>query len=65
MVFAEGDRNRAQKRNHQLSFGETLALLGPKDEAKRFLTNAARLGHAKARKVLQQLKDDASNHSGD
>jgi hypothetical protein len=28
-------------------------------EAKRFLTNAARLGHARARELLQQLKDVA------
>ena len=45
--------------------GKHLLYWDRKDEAKRFLTNAARLGHAKARKVLQQLKDDASNHSGD
>ena len=40
--------------------GKHLLYWDRKDEAKRFLTNAARLGHAKARELLQQLKDDAS-----
>jgi tetratricopeptide (TPR) repeat protein len=31
------------------------------EEAKKFLTNAARLGHAKARELLQQLKETASS----
>lgn len=40
--------------------GKHLLYWDREDEAKRFLTNAARLGHAKARELLQQLKDDAS-----
>ena len=40
--------------------GKHLLYWDQKEEAKRFLTNAARLGHAKARELLQQLKGTAS-----
>jgi len=40
--------------------GKHLLYWDREEEAKRFLTNAARLGHAKARELLQQLKDTAS-----
>ena len=40
--------------------GKNLLLWDRRKEAKRFLTTAARLGHAKARELLQQLKGDAS-----
>ena len=40
--------------------GKHLLYWNREDEAKRFLQNAARLGHAKARALLQQLKDTAS-----
>ena len=40
--------------------GKHLLYWDREDEAKRFLTNAARLGHARARELLQQLKDPAS-----
>jgi tetratricopeptide (TPR) repeat protein len=40
--------------------GKHLFYWDRKDEAKRFLTNAARLGNAKARELLQQLKGTTS-----
>ncbi len=40
--------------------GKHLFYWGREVEAKKFLTNAARLGHARARELLQQLKDTAN-----
>jgi len=41
-------------------FGKHLLYCDQKDEAKRFLTKAARSGHSKARELLQELKGNKS-----